>query len=184
MLALLFGTFCFLVIFTSELNPFKTFRIFLCCSFFLASHLFWSFSSVILQRCFCWGILFTSRGRLRELHWINCIAAFQSVVFFTFYLLLFHMNLRSPSRRYSLTFLGSSCSSSVPLAMKAHFAFCVSSQYIEGRSSWVSYKQLIPGKSNIQFSPTFPEQKVWRKTQLVNNYQIMATWKLLTTTFK
>ena len=137
------------------------------------------------QSCFCWGILFTSWGRLQDLHWINCLAAFQLVIFFTFYLLLFHTNLCSPSfLRYSLAFLGSSYSSSVPLAVKAPFASCVCFQHVEGRSSSMSYQQLISGKSNIQFCPTSPEEKAWRKHQLVNDYQIMTTWKLLAATFK
>lgn len=95
------------------------------------------------QSCFCWGILFTSRGRLQDLHWINCLAAFQLVIFFTFYLLLFHTNLCSSFLRYSLAFLGSSYSSSVPLAAKAPFASCVCFQRVEERSSSMSYQQLI-----------------------------------------
>lgn len=48
-LALLFGAFCFLVIFTSEFTPFKMFMGFLCYRFFLSFHLFGHFCLLFCQ---------------------------------------------------------------------------------------------------------------------------------------
>lgn len=111
----------------------------------------WPFLSVILQSCFCWGFFFfTTRGKLQDLHWIKCLAALH-LLFFTFYLLLFCTNLCSTIK----TFVDSSCSSSVPLDMKAPPASCFSFQWIEGKPLGMSDQQLISGKSNIHFSLLF-----------------------------
>lgn len=102
-------------------------------------------------KLFLLRFFFHYSGRLQDIHWIKSLAALHWIIFFTFYLLLFHTNLCSTVK----TFVGSSCSSSVPLDMKAPPASCFSFQCIERKPLGMSDQQLISGKSNIHFSLLF-----------------------------
>lgn len=123
----------------------------ICCSSFLAFHLFGNFFLSFCKVFFSGGIFFTIQGRLQDFHCIKCSAALHLVIFFTFDLLLSHKNLCSTIK----TFLGSSWSSSVPLDMKAPPASCFSVQFFEGKPFGMSDQQLLSGKGNIHFSLLF-----------------------------
>lgn len=123
----------------------------ICYSFFFGFTYVWSLLSVILQSCFCWGIFFTTRSKLQDLHWIKYLAALHLVIFLTFNILLSCTNLCFTIK----TFVGSSWSSSLSLDMKAPPASCFSFQYIEWKPLGMSDQQLLSGKSNIHFSQLF-----------------------------